>query len=407
MPDKLVILVQRLGPYHVARLRGLAELHGDVAVVEVCAMDDTYAWDRVSVPSNVARRTLFADTAAARPVASLWRRLKAELDALSPGVLFYPGWSDPAALCMLRYARKRDIPGVMMSDSTAFDRHRSWVRERVKERVVSMADAMLVAGTRHVDYCEQLGMPRARICTGYDVVDNDHFARGADQAREHASELRTKLGLPERYFLACGRFVEKKNWLRLLEAFAGYRDRSGSGALSLVIVGDGPLAPAMRALCERRGIAEYVRWVGFQQYQELPAVYALAAALVHASTVDQWGLVVNEALAAGIPVLVSERCGCAPDLVRAGENGWTFDPYHVEGLTALLAKVSGLSEAERAALGTRGREVIADWSIERFAEGAVAAARIAKGEFAKNELTKRPSLVDTALIRVLMQQRSA
>lgn len=402
MPDRLVLLVQRLGPYHVARLRGLAELHGNVAVVEVCAMDDVYAWDRVASPPNVARRTLFEDAASARPSGGLWQRLRDALDALSPGTLFYPGWSDPAALCMLRYGRQRGIPGVMMSDSTAFDRHRSWVRERIKERVVAMADAMLVAGTRHVEYCEQLGMPRARICTGYDVVDNEHFSRGADLARGQASELRGRFGLPERYFLACGRFVEKKNWLRLLEAFADYRDRAGSNAWSLVIVGDGPLAPTMRALCDRRGIAEQVKLLGFWQYEQLPVVYGLASALVHASTVDQWGLVVNEALAAGVPVLVSDRCGCAPDLVRAGVNGWTFDPYDVGRLSELLTKVGSLDDQERTKLGTSGRKLIADWSIERFAAGALDAARIAK-----NELTKRPSLVDTALIRLLAQQRSA
>lgn len=365
-------------------------------------MDEVYAWERVSPPNNVVGLTLFEDAASARPVGRLWRRMKETLDGLSPSVLFYPGWSDPAALCMLHYGRQRGIPGVMMSDSTALDRQRSWVRERIKERVVAMADAMLVAGTRHVEYCEQLGMQRARICTGYDVVDNDHFARGADLAREEASTLRQRLGLPERYFLACGRFVEKKNWMRLLEAFAAYRLRSGSDALSLVIVGDGPLEAAMRSLCERRGIAQHVKHLGFLQYEQLPAVYGLASALVHASTVDQWGLVVNEALAAGVPVLVSDRCGCAPDLVLPGMNGWTFDPYAVDELALRLTHIGGLSDAELRKLGTNGRKSIAEWSIERFAAGALAAARIAK-----KELTRRPSLVDTALIRLLLQQRSA
>lgn len=406
MSGKLVLLVQRLGPYHVARLRRLAQ-HTELAVVEVCALDETYAWDRVPLSEEIERCTLFQDVTAARNVPVLRRELETTLDRLAPSVLFYPGWSDPAALCMLRYSRQRGIPGVMMSDSTAFDSRRVWLREYVKTRLVALADAMFVAGTRHVEYAEQLGMPAERIATGYDVVDNDHFAQGAAEARSRAAELRREHGLPERYFVACGRFVEKKNWVRVLTAYADYRAAVDEPAFDLVAVGDGPLAPALRALAEARGISAHVKFVGFWQYQSLPVVYGLAAALVHASTVDQWGLVVNEALAAGLPVLVSNRSGCAPDLVREGENGWTFDPHDVALLTALLTRVGRLSDQGRERLGARGQALIADWSLDRFVRGALAAASIAKRQAAKNELTKRPSLVDTALIRVLAEQRSA
>jgi len=407
MPGKLVLLVERLGPYHVARLRALGEQHGNVAVVEVCAVDGVYAWDRVPVSADVERCTLFQDAAAARGVRALRQRLECELDRLAPGVLFYPGWSDPAALCMLRYSRQRGIPGVMMSDSTAFDRQRGRLREYVKARLVALADAMFVAGSRHVEYAEQLGMPGARIATGYDVVDNEHFAKGAAAARNRAAELRREHGLPERYFVACGRFVEKKNWLRLLSAYADYRAQVGEQPLDLVAVGDGPLAPRVRALAEERGITEHVKFVGFWQYQSLPIVYGLAAALIHPSTVDQWGLVVNEALAAGLPVLVSNRAGCAPDLVREGENGWTFDPDDVPLLTTLMARVGRLSDSERERLGARGQKLIADWSLDRFVDGALSAARLAQCEAGKNALTRNPSLVDTALLRVLVEQRSA
>ena len=79
---------------------------------------------------------------------------------------------------------------------------------------------------------------------------------------------------------------------------------------------------------------------GFKQYDELPIYYGLAGAFIHASTTEQWGLVVNEAMAAGLPVIVSERCGCAPDLVENGRNGFTFDPYDVDALTHLMLKMA-------------------------------------------------------------------
>jgi glycosyltransferase involved in cell wall biosynthesis len=119
----------------------------------------------------------------------------------------------------------------------------------------------------------------------------------------------------------------------------------------LVIVGDGELRPALEQLRGELGIDARVHLPGFKQYDELPAYYGLASAFVHASRVEPWGLVVNEAMSAGLPVLVSERCGCAPTLVRDGENGWTFDPADAGDIANGLERVSELSDDERRRMG--------------------------------------------------------
>jgi hypothetical protein len=116
---------------------------------------------------------------------------------------------------------------------------------------------------------------------------------------------------------------------------------------------------------------------GFKQYDELPVYYGLAGAFIHASTVEQWGLVVNEAMASGLPVLVSNRCGCAADLVREGVNGFTFDPYNVEQLAQLMLKISAFS-FPLSTFGASSREIIAAWGTFAFGEGlaeAVSSAR--------------------------------
>ena len=107
---------------------------------------------------------------------------------------------------------------------------------------------------------------------------------------------------------------------------------------------------------------------GFKQYEELPSYYAAAGAFIHASTTEQWGLVVNEAMASGLPVLVSNRCGCASDLVQDGVNGWTFDPTDEEQLAELMLKISS-DEALRSEMGRKSQEIIANWGPERFASG--------------------------------------
>jgi 1,2-diacylglycerol 3-alpha-glucosyltransferase len=97
-------------------------------------------------------------------------------------------------------------------------------------------------------------------------------------------------------------------------------------ARDLVVCGDGDLRPRLHALARELGLEQRVHWPGFVQYPDLPVYYALADAFILASTIEPWGLVVNEAMACGLPVLVSDRCGCAPDLVPEGQNGFTFKP---------------------------------------------------------------------------------
>jgi glycosyltransferase involved in cell wall biosynthesis len=225
----------------------------------------------------------------------------------------------------------------------------------------------LVAGTPHIDYVNKLGIPHERIFMGYDVVDNEHFTAGAEAARSNASADRARYALPEEYFIACARFIEEKNLIGLISGFARYRQLAGARAWKLVLVGDGPeRADVIRAI-SRFGVEDAVVLAGFRQYHELPVFYGLAGALVHASTRDTWALVVNEAMASGLPVLVSEQCGCARDLVQAGANGFTFNPAEVERLAELMCELAH-GESDRRSMSQKSLDIISRWSIERFAD---------------------------------------
>lgn len=126
--------------------------------------------------------------------------------------------------------------------------------------------------------------------------------------------------------------------------------------------------------------AGLVVFAGFRQVGELPRFYAGAGAFVHASLSEQWGLVVNEAMASGLPVLVSDRCGCAKDLVQDGVNGYTFVVSPVNQLAPKLLLLSRMAPAERVAMGLRGREIVfGKWGGEAFAKGFLGAAKAAMG----------------------------
>ena len=268
-----------------------------------------------------------------------------------------------------------------MSESSARDERRTWIREAIKARILQLCSAALVGGQSHVEYLRALGLSAERISTGYDAVDNSHFTRGADEARSNPQSNCQRLGLPHGYFLASSRFIPKKNLLFLVRAYRRYQAshrKSGAGdePWKLVLLGDGPLRPEIERLARDLLVADAVLLPGFKKYEELPVYYGLAGAFVHASTTEQWGLVVNEAMASGLPVIVSNRCGCAGELVRHGENGFQFDPRNEADLAASMTQIAR-DPARLAVMGQRSRELIQDWGPDRFGLGLRDAAMCA------------------------------
>jgi glycosyltransferase involved in cell wall biosynthesis len=225
---------------------------------------------------------------------------------------------------------------------------------------------------------ESLGLQRNRIYLGYDAVDNAHFEEGARHARLHAESLRTELGLPSRFFFACTRFIRRKNVDGLLRAYAAYRQAQTREPWGLVIAGSGEDHDQLRALCRNLVLHEVV-WPGFLQYDQLPVYYGLASAFVHPATCEPWGLVVNEAAASGLPLLVARPVGASYELVEPGGNGFVFDPSSEGDITRSLIQLAEVSEAQRTTMGRRSRDIASDWSPARFGHGLWLAVEAARG----------------------------
>ena len=395
----VALAFHRFGPYHRARLEAARARLATVRSLEFSTVDETYAWERVRLDQGT-HLSLFVDADVDRKGArEVARRVHRALDQLAPAVLAVPGWSHPAALSALGWALRNSRPAVLMSESTAGDQPRRPWREWIKRHVVRLFGAALVGGRPHAAYLRALGMPEEAIFPGYDAVDNAYFAARAATARAAAGQRRRERDLPPAFFLASSRFVPKKNLARLIEAFARYRARAGRSGWGLVLLGSGSLAPQLETRIRDLGLTGAVRLPGFVQYDELPAWYGLAGAFVHASTTEPWGLVVNEAMASGLPVIVSERCGCAPDLVAQGVNGFTFDPYDVELLAGLMLRVAAMTDEQRRAMGRASQRIVADWGPERFADGLMRAVQVAMGR-----PRPRASRFDRALLCALARR---
>lgn len=393
----VALIFHRLGPYHVARLRAVA-LEMEVLAIEITHQDRTYGWDVIPENHGFQRKTLFAsDDACDLSWRVIFEKIAAVLDRNRPEAVCIPGWSSSYSLAALKWCSVNNVPAIMMSESTAWDEKRLWIKEFIKARLVGLTSAALVGGTPHADYIVKLGIPTDCVFLGYDAIDNDYFTTESQKHR------RSEETLPRRYFLSSNRFIEKKNLFRLLEGYAAYlraeqgtwgSEQNGEEKLQqpwdLCLLGDGELKPALLAHCAALGlpVIESAPWEssstssivylpGFRQIDQLPRFYAHAGAFVHASTTEQWGLVVNEAMASGLPVIVSNRVGCATDLVQEEVNGFTFDSYDVVQLADLLAKVSEPNFSIHA-FGQESIRMISEWGPGRFAQGLKSACKKAK-----------------------------
>ena len=305
---------------------------------------------------------------------TLKNRIRALFDVLhrfKPDVVNTPGYYDPAVILVTLYCKLRGIGVIMSIDSTEADHARSGWRETLKRRLVGLADGFFCYGTRAADYMLRLGVAPDRILLRRNTVDNNAIRARYEQALPERTRRLGELGLPAKNIIYVGRLIDRlKNLTTLLNAFRCVTAQSAAAAnWGLLLVGDGEDKPALTTLSSD---LPNVRFISGQSWWQVPDYLALSNALVLPSYSEPWGLVVNEAMVCGLPVVVSDRCGCAPDLVEPGENGFLFDPYKPDQLVAALTQLMTRSPDELVQMGNRSCRKIADYSPEAVVAGMLA-----------------------------------
>jgi len=221
----VAVVFHHIGPYHHARLNSAADKLS-VTGIEWSAKG-YHAWGAAATPARYHKVSLFPEATDVYPnKAELHCAFSSVLEQTNPDVVAVNGWNNFGSLIAANCCLRSRTPMVVMSESSRQDEPRTWWKETIKRRIVALYSAALVGGQRHVEYLVELGMPRERIFTGYDVVDNAYFREKTEAIRSQRSEVREKYELPENYFLASARFVEKKNLATLITAYAEYRKRS-------------------------------------------------------------------------------------------------------------------------------------------------------------------------------------
>jgi glycosyltransferase involved in cell wall biosynthesis len=425
--SSLAILWAQYGPYHFARAAALKQQAGSTRVhaLELANRSSDYGWNRSGqavdlitlCPGAVAERL------SSREVFHRTRQTFAELKIKT---CLLPGYAPKQALAVLLAAKSLGLRTVMMNESHAGTARARGIGMWVKRRLVRWFDSALVGGAPQKRYYASLGLPPEKIFTGYDAVDNDYFIQKSDEIRSRKAEVRNRYGLPEHYFLSLGRFVAKKNLAVLIRAYHRFRLVNPLTETHLVLVGSGEEEPKLRSLCEEFHLPVHnyaalrsspsgvrpraydlhnpgVHFYGFRQVEENPAFYALADAFILPSLWEEWGLVANEAMASGLPVVVSETAGCAEDLLEPCEsledfppptavqlaktglsakvrtNGFVFNPRSYEELSQVML-VLGTLPGLRSVMGQASRRIIGKFSCEKFALNALRAIEAAVTE---------------------------
>ena len=379
----VVVIFYNIGGYHAARLRAAqaaCQQHGwSLTAIEVTDNTKEHPWGNVEREITFPLKTLLpvattppsADRSPSSTIAA--SLLPTCLDALKPDILAIPGWGFPISRTALAWCKRHRIQAILMSESKWDDEKRQWWKEQLKSWLyVRKYDAALVGGKQHRDYLIELGFPRNRIFLGYDAVNNDYFAQTANVARQDPVAARYRQPhIPSRpYFIAVTRFIKRKNVPGLVKAFAAYRQQVGEEqSWDMVLCGSGAEEALIRQIIVENELNHCVHLPGFITYQEIGDWYGLANAFIHPALHEQWGLVVNEACAAQLPILSSRTVGACHELVQEGQNGLLFAPESQQDITRALLAMHQLDSDCRIRMGQVSQKIVAEYSPEKFALG--------------------------------------
>ncbi len=281
-----------------------------------------------------------------------------------PTVLNITGYFDWAQVLLMFYARIRGVRVVLSSESSTADHKRSPVKESIKRFIVNTADACFCFGSSSAQYLQSLGVPDNKIAVRHAaVVDEEQILA------HHRAASQTSVS-QEPAFIYVGRLSPEKNLITLINAFIALSVLRPGHHWKLRLVGAGPMEEEISQLAAAHS---NIILEGSHPWYVVPHYLAKSKVLVLPSLSEPWGLVVNEAMVCGMPVLVSEVCGCCPDLVHDGVNGFTFSPRDKHGLTERLTwfidhpeALEKMGQASREMIQPFASAVVADEMVDTF-----------------------------------------
>jgi len=377
MKRRLVIVTEIISPYRIPLFNALAE-HPDVDlhVIFLAETDPKLRqWEvykkEIRFPFQVVRS---------------WRKHIAKYNLLvnvgvsralnqsKPDAILCGGYNYIASWQALLWARRKKVPFLLWSESNSQDlRGAHLFVEFLKRQFLRRCDGFVVPGSSALEYLRAHGVNDEDVFTAPNAVDNELFATAAGKARRNETSLRRELALPDRYFLFVGRLVREKGVFELLSAYANLEEKLRA-EIGLVFVGGGECRQQLEELAISIS-RETIKFAGFAQREQLGSYYGLAEMLILPTYTDTWGMVVNEAMACGLPVLVSRVAGCATELVRENWNGILVAPRDIRSLEQAMRCLVAESDICKT-MGAHSAEHIRGYSPKRWSDSVARAIQV-------------------------------
>lgn len=288
-------------------------------------------------------------------------------------VIFMLGWGSVTALLGILTCRLTGTPFFLYGDSS-FPPPEITLRARLRARFLralfGMTTGFMTSGVLNADYYAHYGAARARFFLLPWAVDNDRFAAAGRLEPGERNALRTRYGIADDaiVFLFSAKLIARKDPFALLKAYERMQRRDRA---AVVFMGNGVLREPLETYACEHGLGG-VHFTSFVNQTALPKHYAIADVFVLPSLVEPRGAVINEAMAVGLPVVTTDRCGSIGDIVLDGDNAFIYPAGDDGALTAIMDRLT-IDDALRARMGQRSREIIAMWDYARGVEGVKAA----------------------------------
>ena len=298
--------------------------------------------------------------------ADLWSIIRSErFDAL-----WLHGHNLAANHIALAAAKSIGSP-VLMRSETHLELERSKAKAAMRRpllgRLYKACDGFLAIGSANKSFYRAMGVPEEKISLVPYTVDNERFMRVSQLSAEERSATRRKLGISQDRpaILYASKFMRRKHPDDLVRA--AQKLAAEGLAFDLVMVGSGEMDAELKALVAQSGPTSTV-FTGFINQQELPRIFGACDVFVLPSEDEPWGLIVNEAMCAGLPIVIASEVGCVPDLLRQGENGYSFTAGDIDGLAAALRPIVS-NAGLRDTMSKKSIEIINGWSYQQCLEG--------------------------------------
>ncbi|MET0560672.1 MAG: glycosyltransferase [Gaiellaceae bacterium] len=295
------------------------------------------------------------------------------LEDIRPDVVVVSGWSTFAAQAAIAWCRARDVPYVLVVESHDEGPRPGWrrtVKDTVVPPIVTNAAGVLVTGTLARNSMIARGAPADRVRVFANTVDVEEFGANASRLLDRRSELRSGLGADQDdvVVLSVARLAPEKGLDDLVRAV----DEAADDRLLLVVAGEGGERSRLERLAGELGVKLVL--TGDLDWERIVELYVAADVFALLSEREPWAVVVNEAGACGLPLVLSDRVGAAHDLLRDGENGALVAAGDVAAAADALRALAADSELRRAQ-GARSRELAADWGYGPSVDGFLEAVR--------------------------------